>query len=184
MQPKGIDSGTLAKMRCVYPDIATRTLQAIQTMHAEMGVWLRATEALRTMARQAEYYASGRTKPGTIITWALPGDSFHHYGLAVDLCFRGNDPYPPLNSPLWGAFVRIFEENGFDCGFKFPKGKQDAPHVQKTYGLSLTQIKQFYKEGGITKVFSALDKIRGVPHGQDWLGPVTNVRLLEFDAVK
>lgn len=41
-------------------------------------------EGLRSLERQAELYAIGRSIPGRIVTKAQPGQSFHNYGLAID----------------------------------------------------------------------------------------------------
>lgn len=48
------------------------------------GLPVRITETLRTEKRQAELYASGRTKPGKIVTWTM--NSRHRTGLAWDIC--------------------------------------------------------------------------------------------------
>jgi peptidoglycan L-alanyl-D-glutamate endopeptidase CwlK len=44
-------------------------------------------EGFRSMEKQAQYYAQGRTTPGNIITKARPGESMHNYGFAADLAF-------------------------------------------------------------------------------------------------
>lgn len=41
-------------------------------------------EGFRSNERQAELYCLGRTLPGRIVTNAMPGQSFHNYGLAFD----------------------------------------------------------------------------------------------------
>jgi hypothetical protein len=41
-------------------------------------------EGYRTFDRQETLYAIGRTKKGTPVTRALPGESLHNYGLASD----------------------------------------------------------------------------------------------------
>jgi hypothetical protein len=41
-------------------------------------------EGRRTMQRQAELWAIGRTTLGKIVTKARPGQSYHNYGLAFD----------------------------------------------------------------------------------------------------
>lgn len=43
------------------------------------------TEGFRSVARQNELYAQGRTRPGQIVTKARGGQSAHNYGLAVDV---------------------------------------------------------------------------------------------------
>lgn len=41
-------------------------------------------EGLRSMERQDELYAKGRTESGSIVTHAKAGQSFHNYALAFD----------------------------------------------------------------------------------------------------
>jgi len=41
-------------------------------------------EGFRSNERQDELYAQGRTTEGRIVTNALPGQSFHNYGRAID----------------------------------------------------------------------------------------------------
>ena len=53
-------------------------------------------EALRTFEEQASLYAQGRSKSGQIVTNAQPGDSFHSYGLAVDLVLDGQPDKPGI----------------------------------------------------------------------------------------
>jgi len=52
-------------------------------------VWL--VEGYRSPERQRWLYASGRTRPGPIVTWTL--DSHHARGWAFDLAFRGGSPW-------------------------------------------------------------------------------------------
>lgn len=53
--------------------------RAIQISSVDFAV----TEGLRTLARQKELYAKGRTAPGPIVTWTM--NSKHLQGRAVDL---------------------------------------------------------------------------------------------------
>jgi peptidoglycan L-alanyl-D-glutamate endopeptidase CwlK len=76
----------------LYHDFARRMAYVYAEMFHEYGLYMRATEGLRSMERQATLYAQGRTMPGKIVTWAKPGQSLHHYGCAVDSCFSGCDP--------------------------------------------------------------------------------------------
>jgi len=50
------------------------------------------TEGVRTLERQKELYAQGRTKPGKMITWTLK--SKHIDGKAVDVCPYVNKTIP------------------------------------------------------------------------------------------
>lgn len=69
----------------LHPCLQEKARQLIELCKAE-GIEIRVTSTLRTFAEQAQLYAQGRTKPGQIVTRAKPGQSWHNYGLAVDVC--------------------------------------------------------------------------------------------------
>jgi peptidoglycan L-alanyl-D-glutamate endopeptidase CwlK len=45
-------------------------------------------QATRTFDQQAALYAQGRTRDGSIVTYARPGHSWHNFGLAFDIALR------------------------------------------------------------------------------------------------
>ncbi len=79
---------SLAKLEGVHPDLVKVVKRAIQISDQDFMV----LEGVRTLKRQKELYAQGRTKPGPKVTWTL--NSRHipkadGLGHAVDLV-----PYP------------------------------------------------------------------------------------------
>ena len=46
---------------------------------------LRFSMIFRTFKEQDDIYAQGRTKKGKIVTFSKAGQSYHNYGLAVDI---------------------------------------------------------------------------------------------------
>lgn len=56
-----------------------------RNMRSVRGDFLRVESGYRTYAKQDALYQQGRTTPGAIVTHAPPGQSYHNYGLAVDL---------------------------------------------------------------------------------------------------
>jgi peptidoglycan L-alanyl-D-glutamate endopeptidase CwlK len=108
----------------------------------------RFTHVLRTNAEQDELFAIGRTKKGKIVTNARGGYSYHNYGFAVDICliidgktaswdFKKDFDLDGIAD--WMEIVRIFKKYGWEWGGdwrKFP----DAPHFQKTFGLSIADL--------------------------------------------
>jgi peptidoglycan L-alanyl-D-glutamate endopeptidase CwlK len=121
---------------------------------------------LRDWDTQDELYAQGRTKPGSIVTNARGGDSWHNYGLAADYVLDSMPQKPglqwswdtkaDLNSDGvndWKQMADIATDNGLEPGYywkRFP----DLPHVQKRFGLTLADVKELYKIGGIKAVWS------------------------------
>jgi peptidoglycan L-alanyl-D-glutamate endopeptidase CwlK len=86
-------------------------------------------EGARTLTRQAELYAQGRTVPGRIVTQAKPGRSFHNYGLAID--------WVPLIYELGGGVSAGWDEHrlyawGADIGreFKLRALKWESGHLE------------------------------------------------------
>lgn len=72
----------------VHPDMVKVVERAIAISKQDFMV----LEGVRTLARQKELYAQGRTKPGPKVTWTLTSNHFKQadgYGHAVDLV-----PYP------------------------------------------------------------------------------------------
>lgn len=58
-------------------------------------------EGVRTIQRQRDLYAQGRTKPGKVVTWTM--NSKHIDGLAVDLA-----PYDHATKQiLWGDILKF-----------------------------------------------------------------------------
>ena len=85
--------------------------------------------AFRSMETQQAYYNQGRTTPGDIITYARPGESYHNYGMAVDMSWDGMPP----------SLIReIAAESGLEWGGDWP-GFADTPHLQIA-GVPLSQL--------------------------------------------
>lgn len=113
---------------------------------------LRYTWTLRTMAQQNDLYAQGRTRPGRVVTWAKGGESWHNYGLAVDIClvdevgkmasFDTKADFDGDAKADWLEVVALFKKRGWEWGGDWPIEKRDMPHFQKTFGLSIAQAKK------------------------------------------
>lgn len=125
----------------VHPLLVDK-LKAVHTAMAALGYPMRATDGLRTRARQQELYAQGRTTPGLIVTYCdgVTTPSNHqakadNLGHAVDSCFLGLDPYLTasslpvgLSTRIWGCFGACVEAVGLHWGGRFPH--PDEPHAE------------------------------------------------------
>ena len=108
-------------------------------MQSELGIRLRISQGLRTIKEQDDLYAQGRTRPGKIVTNAKGGDSFHNYGLAIDVVII--NPNGTANwSRLSADVVRIAAQEGFEWGGNWRTFK-DYPHFQMTFGQTIEQLK-------------------------------------------
>jgi len=94
----------------------------------QKGVDLRIIEGHRSIVEQAYLYSKGRIIPGNIVTYALPGISFHNYGLAVDVCeFKNGKPI--WNSENWDLIGSIGKKQDLIWGGNW-KRIVDKPHFQ------------------------------------------------------
>jgi peptidoglycan L-alanyl-D-glutamate endopeptidase CwlK len=118
----------------------------------------------RTFAEQDALYAQGRNKPGRIVTNAKGGQSYHNYGLAIDIALLidkdGNGTHETASWDIktdfdkdgksdWQEIVAIFKRYGWSWGgdWKF----LDTPHFQKTFGYSIMQLQKLHKNNKVDK---------------------------------
>ncbi len=111
----------------------------------DAGIEIRITQGLRTIDEQNALYAQGRSKPGSIVTNAQGGYSFHNYGLAGDFVlikggydtkYDGND----VPGSDWMEVVNIAKSLGFEAGADWT-GFKDYPHFQITYDLTTADLR-------------------------------------------
>lgn len=159
-----LDQASEEKIKFLYPDLQVRIRRVYEDMFRIHSLKMRLTEGMRSLQRQKELYAQGRTIPGRVVTNSRPGYSFHHYGLAFDSCFVGPDPYlekDPLGPFLWQEFGKYAVAHGLVWGGDF-KTVKDKPHCQITYGLSIVECLDLYKLGGMKAVFEQVDSLRDI----------------------
>jgi hypothetical protein len=159
------------RLKVVHPDLRDRYLKAITLFKTTHGMDVRPTETLRSESAQMELFKIGRilnpltkkwTVVGKTVTNALPRQSWHLFGLAIDSCFDGHDPYleslPEKESEgLWLALGEAFETFELTWGGRF-KGV-DRPHCEFTYGLSLKDAQTLYAKAGVMAVWNKVDAI-------------------------
>lgn len=103
---------------------------------------------LRTFAESTKLYNQGRTTKGPIVTKAKAGQSYHNYGLAIDILLvvdtNGDGKYDTAKWDVktdfdgdgkadWMEAIDIFKKNGFKWGGDWTTFK-DLPHVEMTFG--------------------------------------------------
>lgn len=130
---------SLDNLKGVHPDL----VRVMQLAIKKSGQDFMVLEGVRTLARQKELYAQGRTKPGPKVTWTLNSRHIQKadgYGHAVDLV-----PFPvDWNSPakfdaIYTAVMAAAKElgvgvrSGMDWdrdGKKRERGEGDSPHFE------------------------------------------------------
>ena len=134
-------SRDLNELLPVVKEAATRALANIKAA----GIDILVTCTGRTAKEQAALYAQGRTAPGRKVTNAKPGQSFHEYGVALDI-------YPVVNGKIdfagthiteWKKIASYFKAEGFEWAYEW-KTFKEMPHFQMTRGHPLS----YFQNGG------------------------------------
>lgn len=158
-----IDDISLQRIQTLHP--AERT--SVEAMYREAcsklsgNAMLRLAYTLRTFSEQDGLYAQGRTvlfdKAGNrlgIVTNAKGGQSYHNYGLAIDIVLLvdkdNNGTYEAAswdsakdfdNDKVadWMEVVAIFKKYGWAWGGDWKGKLVDKPHFEKTHGLTVKE---------------------------------------------
>lgn len=109
---------------------------------------------LRSFEDQAKLYACGRTHPGSIVTQAGPGLSFHNYGLASDWDYFPEGRYTPLefNDQRWQLYTRTCLSLSLRCI------AWEKPHNELDVMIPIREILAAYNSGGPLSVTALLTK--------------------------
>lgn len=161
-----MDKTTLDRINLLHPKLRDEALEIYKEICAALTgkAMCRFAFTLRTVAEQDALYAQGRTKPGNVVTKAKGGQSYHNYGLAIDVVLLidkdGNGSYETASWDTRGDFdsdkqadwmeiVNIFKQYGWEWGgnWKFV----DAPHFQKTFGKSVRELLALYNNKKVDK---------------------------------
>jgi LAS superfamily LD-carboxypeptidase LdcB len=117
--------------------VQAATVDFINEVEETAGVTLRVVQGYRTFEEQDALYAQGRTQPGPIVTNARGGQSYHNYGLAIDVA--GLNANGSINWKInYVQISKIAKYYGFEWGGNF--SRPDRPHFQMTFGLTVEQL--------------------------------------------
>lgn len=141
----------------VHPALASRANSMIQ-MLAGSGIPILITQSLRTWEEQDALYAKGRTVAPIgdkfIVTNAKGGQSYHNFGLAVDIVILdaiGKADWDTAH-PGWAAAAQAGKSVGLEWGGDWKKFK-DLPHFQFTGDLDLPTCRTLYTKGGLPAIW-------------------------------
>ena len=120
-------------------------LAAAQQLLRDAGVSVEILSGLRSWRQQAALYASGRTKPGRIVTRAKPGTSWHNFGLAIDLGLFRDGRYlderePAAADKLYASLAPVAGHFGLEWAGNW-KTFSESPHYQWTNGNTLPGLR-------------------------------------------
>jgi peptidoglycan L-alanyl-D-glutamate endopeptidase CwlK len=157
----GCDPLSMKRILLLHPLLREETIDIIYEINSKRLTGrsqARITQSLRTFAEQDDTYAQGRTKPGSIVTSARGGQSYHNYGLAVDFALLvdmdGNGTFETASWDMqkdwdkdtikdWNEVVEAFEKRGWEWGGRW-KSFKDYPHFQKVFGHSWQECLRKY----------------------------------------
>ena len=128
---------SLARLDGVDPRLVAIVKRAIQISTVDFMV----VEGVRTLARQRELYAQGRTKPGKKVTWTL--NSKHLEGKAVDLAPLINGAIDWADLSKFDAIAKAMQDAAKEVGVPMrwgadwdmdgkprERGESDSPHFE------------------------------------------------------
>jgi peptidoglycan LD-endopeptidase CwlK len=156
-----MDKITLDRINLLHPKVREEAREIYNEICEELKgrAICRFSFTLRTFAEQDGLYAQGRSKPGKIVTKAKGGQSYHNYGLAIDIVLLvDKDKNGTFETAAWDTktdfdgdgkadwmeVVNIFKQFGWESGidWKFI----DPPHFQKTFGKSVRELLAMYNQ--------------------------------------
>lgn len=79
------DQHSIALIQQLHPKVRDNFQKFIEECENTFNITIRIISALRTMEEQQKIYNQGRTTPGPIVTKAIPGSSYHNWGMAADI---------------------------------------------------------------------------------------------------
>lgn len=153
------DIKTIERIALLHPKLRAEASAIYKEIVASLSgnASCRFAYTLRTFAEQDALYAQGRTTSGKIVTNAKGSQSYHCYGLAVDIVLLvDKDRNGSFESASWETdvdfdrdgvadwmeVVAIFKRHGWEWGgdWKF----SDKPHFQKTFGHSIVDLQGLF----------------------------------------
>ena len=142
------DQISVDRINKLHPKVRSTFKMFVEAVESELNITLRVTQGLRTIKEQQALYDQGRTeaskaKGEKIVTAAKPGQSYHNYGLAIDVV-RMVD-----NKPDWNYDMRLLQpiadRYGLVWGGTFKNGV-DYPHFEYTLGHNWRELQNITKD--------------------------------------
>lgn len=154
------DKATLDRILLLHPAVREEAGQIYDEICVRLTgrASCRLAYTLRTFAEQDSLYAQGRTAAGSKITNARGGQSWHNYGLAIDIVLlldNGKTASWDTQSDFdkdglsdWQEIVYVFNLYGWEWGGAW-KSFPDKPHFQKTFGLTISEAMTRHNTGQV-----------------------------------
>ena len=113
----------------------------IEECEDAFNITLRIVQGFRTFSEQDHLYAQGRTAPGNIVTHAKGGQSYHCFGLAIDIVPIHDEVVNGKADWNWNfsKFAPIAKKYGFTWGHAW----NDNDHFELDFGHGPSGWKYF-----------------------------------------
>lgn len=142
------DAVSIQRAELLHPKVKEDFINFINDAEQALDTTFRIAQGLRTFLEQQALYDQGRTKPGKIVTKAKAGQSYHNYGLAVDLVNLNGItvnwnydmsklvPYADKYGIKWGGSADFIKA-----------GMEDKPHFERNFGINWRTLLAKYNKG-------------------------------------
>ena len=114
------------RIASLEPELRPLARQLVEAA-LEADILLVITEGRRTIERQRQLYAQGRTKPGPIVTWTLKSKHIDGEAFDVGVLVDGVLTWPD-DDELWERIGRLGEAAGLRWGGRWKR--PDRPHFE------------------------------------------------------
>ena len=126
------DKYTNERISGLHPKCIETFTNFIDECETQFKITLRIVQGFRSFAEQDALYAQGRTTTGKIVTQAKGGESYHCYGMAIDLAEVMADGQINWNFD-YSMLVPIANKYGLTWGGSFVTFR-DKPHFEMSFG--------------------------------------------------
>ncbi|MCL2638146.1 MAG: M15 family metallopeptidase [Oscillospiraceae bacterium] len=144
------DSVTITRIGTLHPAIQDSAIAFILAAQKQ-DINLRITDGFRSIEEQNILYEQGRTTPGAIVTNGRGGQSYHNFGLALDVV-EMKDGVPLWEETDWDKVGALGKQFGFEWGGDWASFV-DRPHFEMSFGFSTSQFLQMYNDDKTTDGF-------------------------------
>jgi peptidoglycan LD-endopeptidase CwlK len=141
------DSVSDARIKQLDPRVQQPATNFINNTESELNTQLRVTQGYRSIADQDKLYNQSRSNPptGPWATNAKGGQSYHNYGMAIDVVIMENGK-PNWNKSINQDIANIGAKQGFEWGGNWAPPSTDYPHFQMTFGQSWRSLLKASKQ--------------------------------------
>lgn len=122
---------TTDRIAQLHPKARQPFTSFINDAEQALGIHLVMVQGLRTWEQQQAIYNQGRTTPGEVVTKAKAGQSYHNYGIAIDVCpyhadgktlnweydFEKLVPFAAKYGITWGGYFTSPDRDHFEIKF-------------------------------------------------------------------